>query len=154
MKRLDVESTLRSLWARSQQEQRSSLQSGNKTEGRRGKRMSLVNNVELSGWVVTEPKVMGKDRNAGRFRLRFDKNRKVGENWEKDTYFFSVVIFGGDNVERMMSIKKGDKVLVVGKLQSREYEGKEYTDIIANEFALIDADQRPARTSVSSVPDD
>jgi len=116
--------------------------------------MSLVNNVELSGWVVTEPKVMGKDRNAGRFRLRFDKNRKVGENWEKDTYFFSVVIFGGDNVERMMSINKGDKVLVVGKLQSREYEGKEYTDIIANEFALIEADKRPARTSVSSVPDD
>ena len=106
--------------------------------------MALVNNVTLSGYVATEPKAFGKDLSVGRLRIRFDKSRKVGEEWTKEANFFSVVVFGTDVVSRFLELKQGDKIVVTGRLQQteQEKEGKkrEFVDIVATEFAFIPTD--------------
>lgn len=117
--------------------------------------MALVNSITMSGYVATDPQVFGKDRNVGKFRIRWDKRKKVGEKWESEGHFFSVTIFGGENVERLLDLKKGDKVVVSGKLsQNRKEETKqEFIDIIADEFAFVPTEpkaQPPGRSSTPS----
>ena len=38
-------------------------------------------------------------------------------------------------------IKKGDQVLVIGKLESREYNGKTYTDLVADWIDYLGSDE-------------
>jgi single-stranded DNA-binding protein len=100
--------------------------------------MALVNQVQISGYVATEPKVFGKDKNVGRIRIRWDKRKKVGDKWESEGNFFSVVVFG-DDVDRLLGLQKGDKIMVVGRLAQNQKEDtkQEFIDIIATEFAFI-----------------
>lgn len=101
---------------------------------------TLVNNIELSGYVATEPKMFGKDNQVGRIRIRHDRSRKVQDEWKKEASFFSVVVFGED-VDRLIELQKGDKIMVFGRLQQNQNEdGKEFVDIIATEFAFIPTD--------------
>lgn len=102
----------------------------------------LVNDVTMSGYIATEPAVMGKDRNAARFRIRHDKNRKKGDEWVKEASFFTVIAFGTDNAEKISGFKKGEKVILKGSLRQNQKEEKEYVDIIADEVALTDPDGR------------
>lgn len=106
----------------------------------------LVNDVTMSGYIATEPAVMGKDRNAARFRIRHDKNRKKGDEWVKEASFFTVIAFGTDNAEKISGFKKGEKVILKGSLRQNEKEDngnkREYVDIIADEVALTDPDGR------------
>lgn len=112
----------------------------------------LLNNVEISGYVATEPKAFGNDNNVGRMRIRHDRSRKVQDEWKKESSFFSVVVFG-DDVDRLLELQKGDKVLVIGRLQQNQKEDtkQEFVDIIASEFAFIPTEpiQPPPKASKS-----
>lgn len=109
--------------------------------------MALTNQVQMSGYVATDVKVFGNDRNVGRVRIRHDRSKKskTGE-WEKEASFFSMVVFGGEDVERLLDLKKGDKIMVLGRLQQteRETDGqkREFIDIVANEFAFVPTPDR------------
>lgn len=97
-----------------------------------------VNLVTMSGYIATEPTVMGKDRNAVRFRIRWDKSKKKGDSWEKEANFFSVVAFGADNAEKVSGFAKGEQVIVTGSLSQNQKDDKEYIQIIADVVALTD----------------
>lgn len=106
----------------------------------------LVNDITMSGYIATDPAVMGKDRNAARFRIRHDKNRKKGDEWVKEASFFTVIAFGVENAEKISGFKKGEQVILKGSLRQNEKEDngnkKEYVDIIADIVALTDPDGR------------
>lgn len=105
----------------------------------------LVNQVTISGYVATEPKVFGKDRNVGRIRIRYDRSRKVQDEWKKEANFFGIVVFG-DAVDRLLELQKGDKVLVVGRLQQQQTEDKkEFVDIVADEVVYIPRPEEDSR---------
>ncbi len=63
---------------------------------------------------------------------------KDSEEWVDKTAWINVVMFGmsKDKVEKQ-GIQKGDTILIMGKLDSSEYEGKQRTQIIANKIQLI-----------------
>jgi single-stranded DNA-binding protein len=85
---------------------------------------------------------MGKDRNAARFRIRYDKSRKKGDTWEKEANFFSVIAFGAENAEKISGMKKGEEAIVTGSLRQNQKEDKEYVDIIADTVALVNPEGR------------
>lgn len=115
----------------------------------------LANDVTISGYIATDPQIMGKDRNAARFRIRYDKSRKKkdGEGWEKEANFFSVVAFGADNAERIAGMKKSEEVIVKGSLRQNQREDKDYVDIIADVVALVDPDGRKFEPKVEKDED-
>ena len=53
--------------------------------------------------------------------------------------FLTVKAWGGDMIERMRDLRKGDSILVAGRLDVREYNGKTYTDLVAD-FLLTQGD--------------
>lgn len=59
--------------------------------------------------------------------------------WVDKTVWCDVVAFG-PNRERIskQGIAKGDAVLIIGKLDSSEYEGKRKTSIVMNKIQLIE----------------
>lgn len=113
----------------------------------------LPNSVTMGGYIATEPSIMGKDRNAARFRVRNDKNRKKGDEWVKESSFFTVIAFGAENAEKISGFKKGEQVLVVGALRQNQKEEKEYVDIIADQVALTDPDGRKTESKQSDDDD-
>lgn len=100
----------------------------------------LANNVAMSGYIATDPQIFGKDKNVGRFRIRYDwgkKNRDTGK-WDNEANFFSVVGFGAEMAEKISGYKKGEQVSVIGRLQQQQKEDKEYISIVADVIALTD----------------
>ena len=63
---------------------------------------------------------------------------KGADEWTDKTVWVDVVLFG-PNRERVtkQGIAKGDGVLVMGKLESTEFEGKRKLQIIANKVQLV-----------------
>jgi hypothetical protein len=53
--------------------------------------------------------------------------------------------------EYSKEIRKGDAVIVIGRTESREYNGKTYTDLIAEWINFV-SDTEPAELSPSGVP--
>lgn len=63
---------------------------------------------------------------------------KGSDEWTDKTVWVDVVMFGPnrDKITKQ-GISKGDSVLVMGKLDSSEYEGKRKLQVIANKVQLI-----------------
>lgn len=58
-------------------------------------------------------------------------NRKDGT-----AAFLTVKAWDGDLIDQLQSVCKGDRLLVAGRLDIRQYEGKTYTDLIPD-FLLV-----------------
>lgn len=73
--------------------------------------------------------------------------RKVGEDWEDDTHWNCVTLFGR-NVERAGRIGKGDLVHITGRVRQNSFErgdGERIygVDLIADRFAALVRTERP-----------
>lgn len=95
-----------------------------------------VNKVILKGRLGDDP---GLSNGTVRFSLATDEGYKdkQGNKVEK-TAWHSIVAFGklGEIFEK--HLKKGDEVLIIGKLDYyKTDEGKYYTSIIADEFDFV-----------------
>ena len=78
--------------------------------------MSFQNEIRLIGNLTSDPAMY--ERVA---RIRIASNTKVGD--KKETLFIDVKMFG-HNIEEVTNheLKKGDKVMVFGRLAIEEYE--------------------------------
>jgi single-strand DNA-binding protein len=108
--------------------------------------------ITVIGNLVRDPEVKGHSGSI--VKIRIASTERVNENneWrDGDTAYFDIACFKtlGENV--MSSLKKGDKVVVHGKLKYREFErktgekGHDY-EILANEVGP--ALSKKARTNV------
>lgn len=63
---------------------------------------------------------------------------KDATEWVENTVWVDVVVFGPAIAKvTTAGIEKGDAVLVIGKLSQRTFEGKRYTQVIAQKVQLI-----------------
>ncbi|MDE2562834.1 MAG: single-stranded DNA-binding protein [Sphingomonadales bacterium] len=73
--------------------------------------------------------------------------RKVDGNWEDDTHWNRVTVFG-KNVERAGRIAKGDLIHLTGRVRQSSYtrDGERVygVDLIADRFAVIARNGKPA----------
>lgn len=56
----------------------------------------------------------------------------------------------GHLAQRLANVKKGDTILAAGRLDPREYNGKTYTDLVAD-FALVDSKEATVPNGVATI---
>ena len=97
--------------------------------------MPTINKIQIMGHVGKEPEIRqtkaGKD--YAKFSIATKRYAKKGENAVTDWH--NITLWG---YYSNRPIGKGDLVLINGEINYREYDGKHYTDIIANEYINLD----------------
>jgi single-strand DNA-binding protein len=81
------------------------------------------------------------------FTVAVNRNYRVGEEWKEETEWFRVVVWG-QLAERMAeNLRKGRKVYVEGRLQTRSWEDKDgqkryTTELVASDVKPLDSRPR------------
>ena len=73
----------------------------------------------------------------------------VGKRKDTTTIFVNCKAFGR-LADRISGIQKGDSVLCVGRVESREYKGKTYSDLICDWVGVAGASQNTTPPIISS----
>jgi len=102
-----------------------------------------INNVEIMGNVVKDPDLRFTPNGAAvlSFSVATNRSYKKGEEWVKEGAFHNIVVW--NNAETLaQKIKKGTKLHVMGRLQTRSWDDKEgkknyKTEIISEKVRLI-----------------
>ena len=75
----------------------------------------------------------------------------VGKRQDTTTIFANCKAWYG-LAQYAANIQKGDTVIVTGHTESREYNGKTYTDLVAEWLNIISAESEVRKTAPSGVP--
>lgn len=85
------------------------------------------NSITLVGNLTRDPELRYTQggRALASFGLAVNRRYQVQGEWQEDTSFFNVVAWGdlGENVAA--SLNKGNRAIVFGRLEQREYENRE-----------------------------
>ena len=109
--------------------------------------MNFINKVELQGTIGRVSTTNIADKLCTRFSMATNYCYKDRDgNAVRETTWHNVVAFAGENTGDAPNLNKGDKVLVKGRIQNRNYitesgEPKQITEILANEVRVIKNDQ-------------
>ncbi len=105
---------------------------------------TIKNQVQLIGNIGADPEVTSNESGLkkAKFSIAVNENYtdKDGEKQEK-TYWFNIVAWNkqADVIENYT--KKGDKIIIKGKLVTSSYEEdeqiKRYTNVVASEILLM-----------------
>ena len=89
--------------------------------------MSNVNTVTVSGNLTRdiELRKTQSDFTIGNLGLAVERSKKVDDDWETETSFFDVTVFGGTAEFVAKKLRKGDLVTVSGRLEQQRWEDKE-----------------------------
>lgn len=102
-----------------------------------------VNNVTLLGNVVRDPDLRYTPNGAAviSFSVATNRRYKKGEEWTDEVSFHNIVVW--NNAESLSQrIKKGTRLYIEGRLQTRSWDDKEgkkqyKTEIVADRVLLI-----------------
>lgn len=107
--------------------------------------MSDLNRIFLSGRAVADPDIRytPTGNEVAQFRIAVNRNFKPKESneWQEETFFITIVAWNllAEKVEK--NLKKGDSVVIEGRLRIRDYEvegnKRSATEIIANSIRII-----------------
>ena len=99
----------------------------------------MLNQITLVGRMGAD--VETRSTNSGakvhKIRIATDESYRKNDEWQTETQWHNIVIFGDVCQGLVARAKKGDIVFVVGKVTYREHEGKYYTDVVARTGRLI-----------------
>mgnify|MGYP001181838413 CR=1 FL=1 len=78
----------------------------------------------------------------GEFVVAVSRSFKKGNDWQEETEWFNVVLWGDDAERLSESLLKGQPVYVEGRMQTRNWDGndgvKHYrTELVANSVHLL-----------------
>jgi single-strand DNA-binding protein len=121
--------------------------------------MKTVNRVTLLGNVGKNPEV--RDAPSGSTIANFsiattDRYKDAAGNWQDKTEWHNLVAFKRTAEIIRDYVKKGSKLYVEGKIQTRSWDDKETgakrykTEILVNELALLDSG-KPSERAVEAV---
>lgn len=82
------------------------------------------------------------------------RKRGAGGDWEDETEWFNVTLFGGQAERLSQYLTKGKQVYVEGRLQTRSWEGDDgvkryHTGVIANSVQLLGSKQPTGQSAGS-----
>ena len=102
--------------------------------------------------------VVGKATKDAEFKLVGEKQSpvcsfslNVGKRQDTTTIFANCKAWYG-LAQLSKNISKGDTVIAIGKTESREYNGKTYTDLIAEWLNIVSGDFAPSEIAPSGKP--
>jgi single-strand DNA-binding protein len=114
-----------------------------------------LNEVKVIGNIVSDLEL--KNTQAGKsvlsFRVATNRRTKVADNWKDVTEFISVVVWGKDAEFMAQKARKGTRLYVGGRLQTRSWEGKDggkryATEVVADKVILLERYQRGPQTKM------
>ncbi len=116
-----------------------------------------MNKVILIGNLTRDPELSETPSGVAvcKFSLAVSRDYTNAEG-NRDTDFFNITVWRGRAENCGKYLKKGNKVAIVGSLQTRSYEDKDgikrnVTDVIANEVEFLTPKQSGQEESVVSV---
>lgn len=106
--------------------------------------MKGLNKAELIGCLGSDPEIKNLESGASvaNFSLATNYSVKRGDQWEEETDWHNIVIWGGlvEVVEK--HLKKGSRVFVEGRLKTRKWKDKEgnnrsTTEVVVKDFMML-----------------
>jgi len=102
----------------------------------------MANRVFLCGRATKDPEIRGDETKVARYTLAVD--RKYSKNEEKQTDFLNCVCFGKTAEFAEKYVKKGAKLIVIGRIQTGSYTNKDgqkinTTDIVVEEHEFCES---------------
>ncbi len=89
-----------------------------------------MNVVQLIGRLGKDPEI--RSTNSGKrvssLSVATSEKYKQGSEWKESTEWHNVVVWGDLDAERLNEARKGDEVIVVGKLTTRKWQDKDGKD--------------------------
>jgi single-strand DNA-binding protein len=81
------------------------------------------------------------------FGLATNRNYKQGDDWKEEVTFHNIVVWGNDAEYLTQKAKKGTRIFVSGRLQTRSWDDQEgkknyKTEVVAEKIILIDRYER------------
>ncbi len=107
-----------------------------------------MNRVILLGNLGSDPE--RKETQSGtvvtRLRIATSERRKQGEEWVEHTEWHSIIFFAKKAEAVAKFFRKGHKILVEGRLKTRQWEDKEgrkreSTEVVADDFEFVERKQ-------------
>ena len=86
-----------------------------------------MNNLQILGRIATEVKLEISQSGVKYMRLNivYNKNIKVGDEWQQKSHFFPCSCFGYVAEKIANHFKKGDRILINGALEQNTYTDKD-----------------------------
>lgn len=110
----------------------------------------MANKVFLCGRATRDAEVRGEETKVGRYTLAVDRKYTKGE--EKQTDFINCVCFGKSAEFAEKYVKKGTKLIVIGRIQTGSYTNKDGQKVYTTD--VIAEDQEFAESKSNSNNDD
>jgi single-strand DNA-binding protein len=98
--------------------------------------MATLNQVTLIGYLGAdaESRTLGSGKLVANLRLATNRRVKRGDQWEDETEWHRIVVFGDGQAAFAAKLTKGELVSVVGEIQSRKWTDKEGVERISTEI--------------------
>lgn len=122
-----------------------------------------MNIINVSGRIGTDPEVRftANQKKVVDFRLAVTRRKKVGDAWEDETNWMTIVCYGYMADDAEVTLAKGDNIQVAGRINVREWEGQDggkrtATEIVADEiaksirYAAVEAQKSGSTSSYST----
>lgn len=104
-----------------------------------------LNEVKILGNMTSDPELRftGNGTPVASFSVATNRRFKQGEEWKDQSEFHNVVVWSNLAQQLAQRAKKGTRIMVLGRLQTRSWDGqdgqKKYrTEIVADDVFLID----------------
>lgn len=99
-----------------------------------------MNLLTVAGNLVADPEIRYTQSGMAHATFRIGVNRRYQSNgeWKQETQFLSCVCWSDLAESVNENLSKGQKVLVHGRLQQREYEGRDGQKKTSTEIAIED----------------
>jgi len=106
----------------------------------------MINRIFLIGNLGKDPELKRTQNGAEYvvFSLATSQSRRVNDQWQTDTEWHYVKVWGQSCERAMRQLKKGSKAYVLGKLRSYEVDGQRRWEVVADEWKAVDPKQRDA----------
>lgn len=118
----------------------------------------MANKVFLMGRLTKDPEIRGEeDKKVSRYSLAVD--RKYKKDGEESTDFLNCVCFGKSAEFAEKYLKKGTKIVVIGRIQTGSYTNKDgqkiyTTDIIVDEQEFAESKNASSESTQANTSGD
>ncbi len=113
-----------------------------------------VNRTELAGNLGTDPetRISATGTTITTASIAVHTSYKQGEGWKERTDWFRLVAFG-EAGENLVQFRKGERIRVVGRLQSSEYIDREGIKRTSVEVVVLRSDDAPLPRKAQPEPE-
>lgn len=91
-----------------------------------------MRNLIVTGNLVADPEEVKNDNGSTYYRFRIANNEFVGKGKEEDVMWITIMVHNEGLFNRTKALKKGSRVIIIGRYRNGIFARKDGTNIIDN----------------------